>query len=89
MGNESMNRLDTIRRHLANALEHRSGALQSQNTSSVRTLPRFDSYVLGNFIDDLYDFKQNVYEDFQQRPDLLPAVTEGLTKGKLPFEVKR
>ena len=80
-----MNRLQALYRHIGEGVELPSDNLQRLETSSVRTLPRFDSYVLGHFIDDLYDFKQSVYEEFRSRPDLLPAVTEGLTKGNSPF----
>ena len=80
-----MNRLQALYRHIGEGAELPSDNLQRLDTSSVRTLPRFDSYVLGHFIDDLYDFKQSVYEEFRSRPDLLPAVTEGLTKGNSPF----
>ena len=76
-----MNRLQAIYRHIGESTEVSEDVLQRLETSSVRTLPRFDSYVLGHYIDDLYDFKQSVYEEFRSRPDLLPPVTEGLTKG--------
>ncbi len=78
-----MNRLQALHRHIGEGPAASSDHLQKLETSSVRALPRFDSYVLGHFIDDLYDFKQSVYEEFRSRPDLLPAVTEGLTKGSL------
>lgn len=78
-----MNRLNTFLRHLEKRADVEQKSLQRAETSSVRTLPRFDSYVLGHYIDDLYEFKQSVYEEFRSRPDLLPAVIEGLTKGNL------
>lgn len=76
-----MERLSLLFRHLANEPDIKEERLERNSTSSVRSLPRFDSYVLGHYIDDLYDFKQSVYEEFRSRPDLLPAIIEGLTKG--------
>ena len=80
---DPMERLEALARHVGKGAESAGSSLLRVETSSVRTLPRFDSYVLGHYIDDLYEFKQSVYEEFRSRPDLLPPVIEGLTKGIL------
>jgi hypothetical protein len=77
-----MERLSKLQEHLSIGPSSLKGSLQRQETSSVKSLPRFDSYILGRFIDDLYEFKQSVYEEFRQHPELLPPVIEGLTKGE-------
>jgi hypothetical protein len=76
-----MYRLSKLQDHLSIGPTSVKRTLQRQETSSVKSLPRFDSYTLGRFIDDLYEFKQSVYEEFRQHPKLLPPVIEGLTKG--------
>jgi len=76
-----MDRLLRLQDHLRVGPSSQHGTLHRQETSSVKSLPRFDSYVLGRFIDDLYEFKQSVYEEFRQHPELLPPVIEGMTKG--------
>ena len=44
-------------------------------------LPRFDTVVMEKYIDDLTDLKEEVYELFRGRPDLLPPIIEDMTKG--------
>lgn len=48
--------------------------------AAVKGMPRFDPYVLETYLDDLRDLKAMVYDLFKARPDLLPAVEEGMSK---------
>lgn len=62
-----------------------AGASGSQLSMSpcaapTRTLPRFDPYILETYLDDLRDIKKKAYDIFKYRPDLLPAVEEGMSK---------
>ena len=49
--------------------------------SAVRSLPRFDPYIMETYLDDLRELKRQVYDLFKYKPELLPAVEEGMTKG--------
>ena len=49
--------------------------------SAVKSLPRFDPYVMETYLDDQRDMKAKVHDLFRQHPELLPAVEEGLSKG--------
>jgi len=50
------------------------------NKGVGRSLPRFSAYVMECYLDDLRDMKKEVYGSLRGRPDLLPAVEEGMTK---------
>lgn len=52
------------------------------SNGSVRSLPRFDPYVMEVFMDDQRELKKKVYDLFKLHPDLLPPVEEGLSKGE-------
>lgn len=50
---------------------------------ATRTLPKFDSYVLETYLDDLRELKMVVYDVFRNQPELLANVWEGVTKGEI------
>jgi acyl-CoA oxidase len=63
------------------AADASDGVSMAPCSSAVRrTLPRFDSNVLANYLDDLRSMKNEVYELFRQHPELLPAIGEGMSK---------
>lgn len=59
------------------------------NSMAVKTLPKFDSYVLETYLDDLRELKMMVYDVFRHQPELLANVWEGVTKGECVFECVR
>ena len=68
------------------ALEQHHGLIATSpcsggGASAVRSLPRFDPYIMETYLDDLRELKRQVYDLFKYKPELLPAVEEGMTKG--------
>jgi len=55
--------------------------VRSATSAAVKGLPRFDPYVMETYLDDLRDLKRQVYDLFKFKPELLPAVEEGMSKG--------
>jgi hypothetical protein len=55
---------------------------RAPTAAAVKGLPRFDPYVLETYLDDLRDLKRQVYDLFKFRPELLPGVEEGMSKGE-------
>ncbi|MEW5307894.1 MAG: hypothetical protein WDW38_007735 [Sanguina aurantia] len=56
---------------------------------ATRTLPKFDSYVLETYLDDLRELKMVVYDVFRNQPELLANVWEGVTKEEHRSLVKK
>eukprot|EP00195_Chlamydomonas_chlamydogama_P012817 CAMPEP_0202892802 /NCGR_PEP_ID=MMETSP1392-20130828/2490_1 /ASSEMBLY_ACC=CAM_ASM_000868 /TAXON_ID=225041 /ORGANISM="Chlamydomonas chlamydogama, Strain SAG 11-48b" /LENGTH=662 /DNA_ID=CAMNT_0049576893 /DNA_START=125 /DNA_END=2113 /DNA_ORIENTATION=+ len=56
---------------------------------AVKSLPRFDAYILETYIDDLRELRTKVFDLFKQHPDLLPTVEEGLSKEEHRALVRR
>jgi hypothetical protein len=54
---------------------------RAPTSAAVKGLPRFDPYVMETYLDDLRDLKRQVYDLFKFKPELLPAVEEGMSKG--------
>lgn len=77
---DASKRLQVLQRHLAN---EGSGAhvVAGPTASRSASLPRFDIGVMETCLDDLASLKEEVYEVFRHRPDLLPSSLEGLSKG--------
>lgn len=71
-------RLAALENHLSGG---KGGAVSMATCSVSRTLPRFDSNVMANYLDDLRSMKNEVYELFRQHPELLRAV-DGMTMGE-------
>lgn len=77
---EASKRLEVLQKHLAS--EGPSAHVVLAGTASRgASLPRFDIAVMEACLDDLASLKEEVYEIFRHRPDLLPASLEGLSKG--------
>ena len=49
--------------------------LERQQTAAtaVRSLPKFDPYILETYLDDLREMKRQVYDLFKFKPELLPG----------------
>jgi hypothetical protein len=79
----SNRRLEVLARHLVTAsLDDAEAPVQPQQCAgAVRSLPRFDSYLLERYLDELRELKRVVYDIFKNNPELLTPVEEGLTKG--------
>lgn len=74
-------RLEVLQKHLADG----SGSAQvvaAPTASREASLPRFDIGVMEACLDDIASLKEEVYETFRHRPDLLPSSLEGLSKGR-------
>jgi hypothetical protein len=54
---------------------------RAPTSAAVKGLPRFDPYVMETYLDDLRDLKRMVYDLFKFKPELLPVVEEGMSKG--------
>eukprot|EP00878_Enallax_costatus_P017218 GHUV01018077.1.p1 GENE.GHUV01018077.1~~GHUV01018077.1.p1 ORF type:complete len:603 (+),score=125.83 GHUV01018077.1:149-1957(+) len=50
-----------------------AGLVASPCSAAVRSLPRFDPYILEMYLDDLREMKRQVYNLFKFRPELLPG----------------
>ena len=79
-------RVTTLLQHLSLPAPTSDHGLQRQPTAAFagRSLPRFDVGVMEAYLDDLRGMKLDVYELLRQRPELLPPVLEGMTKGASP-----
>jgi hypothetical protein len=78
----SSRRLSVLTRHLAAADAPGHAAVSASSCSSaVKSLPRFDAYLMETYLDDLRDLKRQVYDTFKFNPDALTPVEEGLSKG--------
>ena len=77
---EASKRLEVLQKHLASDGLPAHVVLAS-TASRGASLPRFDIAVMEACLDDLTSLKEEVYETFRHRLDLLPASLEGLSKG--------
>lgn len=77
-------RIQVLARQLAPdaGSEQQAGALSAVpcSATAVRSLPRFDPYILETYLDDLREMKRQVYDLFKFKPELLPDPE--MTKGK-------
>lgn len=77
-----LQRLDVLLKQLTPEIaEAGDGLVISPTAARGVFLPRFDITVMESYLDELSSVKEDVYETFRHRPNLLPAVQEGLTKG--------
>lgn len=83
----SSRRLAVLAGHLSSSSNSSSSGqgLVRQETAStaVRSLPRFDPYIMETYIDDLREMKRQVYDLFKFKPELLPGPE--LSKGGCPI----
>ncbi len=77
---DASKRLEVLQKHLAegSAPAH---VVAAPTASRGASLPRFDIGVMEACLDDIASLKEEVYEVFRHRPDLLPSSLEGLSKG--------
>ena len=73
-------RLEVLQKHLAEGIAP-AHVVAASTASRGASLPRFDIGVMETCLDDLASLKEEVYEVFRHRPDLLPSSLEGLSKG--------
>lgn len=73
----SRSRIQVLSRQLLQdgAQEQQTAGLSAApcSATAVRSLPRFDPYILETYLDDLREMKRQVYELFKYRPELLPG----------------
>lgn len=48
-------------------------ARQDTAATAVRSLPKFDPYIMETYLDDLREMKRQVYDLFKFKPELLPG----------------
>lgn len=85
MSETSTRRLQVIARQMAQPAAMSPDGIAvvpCSSSAAVRTLPRFDPYILETYLDDLRELKRQVYDLFKYKPELLPHTEEGLTKGQ-------
>ena len=75
-------RLQVLSGHVAETAHTGSAPVVREHARAHAALPRFDTTAMEKYIDDLADLKEEVYETFRRRPDLLPPIIEDLTKGE-------
>ena len=77
-----LQRLDVLLRHLTpEDADGQNGLVVAPTAARDVSLPRFDTNTMENYLDELSSVKEDVYETFRHRPNLLPATLEGLSKG--------
>lgn len=72
----SRGRLQVLSRQLLHdeaQQQQAAGLVASPCSAAVRSLPRFDPYILETYLDDLREMKRQVYDLFKFRPELLPG----------------
>jgi hypothetical protein len=80
----SSRRLAVLAGHLGTSSSSSGQGLVRQETAStaVRSLPKFDPYIMETYLDDLREMKRQVYDLFKFKPELLPGPE--LSKGGCP-----
>lgn len=77
-----MQRLGVLLKHLTlGDADGQNGLALAHTAARGVSLPRFDTMVMESYLDELSSVKEDVYETFRHRPNLLPATLEGLSKG--------
>ncbi len=77
-----LQRLGVLLKHLTlGDTDGHNGIALSPTAARGVSLPRFDTTVMESYLDELSSVKEDVYETFRHRPNLLPATLEGLSKG--------
>lgn len=69
-------RLQVLSRQLLqdeNQQQQAAGLSAVPCSGAVRSLPRFDPYILETYLDDLREMKRQVYDLFKFKPELLPG----------------
>lgn len=80
----SSRRLAVLANHFNSSSSSSDHGLWRQETASaVRSLPKFDTYIMETYLDDLREMKRQVYDLFKFKPELLPGPE--LSKGVAPL----
>lgn len=58
---------------------------QATAATAVRSLPKFDPYIMETYLDDLREMKRQVYDLFKFKPELLPGPELSKGAGSLQF----
>jgi len=58
---------------------------QATAATAVRSLPKFDPYIMETYLDDLREMKRQVYDLFKFTPELLPGPELSKGVGGLQF----
>lgn len=76
-------RILQLRQHLTSVPQAPlcTGQLEAAPCAVNRSLPRFDATFMEHYLETDRGLKEEVYDLFKQRPELLYAVEEGMTKG--------
>jgi len=83
-------RLQILGKHLVLASDGcDEGVSTNPCSAAVRSLPRFDPYIMETYMDDLRELKRQVYDLFKYRPELLTPVEEGMTKEQHREQVRK
>jgi hypothetical protein len=77
----SSQRVNILLKHLQADSVDRQGPVRALSAARDTSLPRFDAVLMENFLDGLSSLKEEVYETFRLKPNLLPSTLEGLSKG--------
>jgi hypothetical protein len=59
--------------HGAQSQHQQQLARQPTAGSAVRSLPKFDPYIMETYLDDLREMKRQIYDLFKFKPELLPG----------------
>lgn len=79
----STRRLAVLANHLNSSSSSgasENGLWRQETASAVRSLPKFDTYIMETYLDDLREMKRQVYDLFKFKPELLPGPE--LSKGE-------
>ena len=83
---DAQKRLEVLQKHLAEGSTP-GHVVAAPTASRGASLPRFDIGVMEACLDDIASLKEEVYEVFRHRPDLLPSSLEGLSKGTALYDL--
>lgn len=78
----SSRRLAVLANHFNSSSSSEHGLWRQETASAVRSLPKFDTYIMETYLDDLREMKRQVYDLFKFKPELLPGPE--LSKGVAP-----
>lgn len=83
----SMRRLSVLAGQLDGSSSSSSTSIlrRHDTAAAVRTLPKFDTYIMETYLDDLREMKRQIYDLFKFKPELLPGAE--LSKGVWVFLV--
>lgn len=66
-------RLAVLAGHLGSSSSGELLHRQETASSAVRSLPKFDPYIMETYLDDLREMKRQIHDIFKYKPELLPG----------------